>query len=77
MANALFSGALQNLTGMPDPLAPSGLAVGGFLESAVVVAAGQEFFGAIAQNRLFGVVLKIHVVPAYRLNSDILGYQVT
>src|SRR5262245_33170635 len=44
----------------PDLRAPAGLAVGDLAETAVVVALGQEFFRAVAQDVLLGAVSEIH-----------------
>ena len=51
---------------VPDLAAPAGFAVGDFLKGAVVVALGQEFLGAAAQDRVLGIVSKVHgvFVPA-------------
>src|SRR5262245_56892459 len=44
----------------PDLVAPAGLAVGDLAEATVVVALGQEFFRAAAQDFLLGAVSEIH-----------------
>src|SRR6202022_1004025 len=44
----------------PELAAPARLAVRDLLECAVVVAPAEEFFGAVAQDHLLGIVSKVH-----------------